>query len=218
MSNCLYQWRHAKGRIDESTIYIIIKTTCFCSSLVKSEPTRLRPKELNLWAKLHCFCVSIDTTTTCNLHEGVTTQCCFTSTETVLGTGRPGWPLRLSHSSCALTDCVQIQCWFTSTETEQTTRDWGGQDVHLDFHTAPELLQMGGNWPCFILCCHLECWLRCPFNTTFRSRWPLYHCTTWQRLLHYVKRRYAHPLRLLLLLFFFFFFKSCGALVIMSIS
>ena len=143
MSNCLYQWRHAKGRIDESTIYIIIKTTCSCSSLVKSEPTRLRPKELNLWAKLHCFCVSIDTTTTCNLHEGVTTQCCFTSTETVLGTGRPGWPLRLSHSSCALTDCVQIQCWFTSTETEQTTRDWGGQDVHLDFHTAPQLCRWG---------------------------------------------------------------------------
>ena len=129
----------------------------------------------------------------------------------LLGPGRPGRPLRLSHCSCSLTDCVQIRCCFTSTETERTARDWGGQDVHLDFHTAPELCRWGGNWPCFILCCQLECSLRCPFNTTFRSRWPLYLCTTWQRLLHYVKRRYAYPLcllLLLLLLFFIFFFIS----------
>ena len=34
---------------------------------------------------------------------------------------------------------VRAQCCFTSTETVRTVRDWGAQDGHLDFHTAPEL-------------------------------------------------------------------------------
>ena len=56
----------------------------------------------------------------------------------LLGTGSPGWPPPVSHSSWALT--VQVQCCFTSTETVQTIHlGRGAQDGHLDFHTVPEL-------------------------------------------------------------------------------
>ena len=34
------------------------------------------------------------------------------------------------------------ECCFTSTETIRTIRDGGAQDVHLDFHTAPEFSSM----------------------------------------------------------------------------
>ena len=34
----------------------------------------------------------------------------------------------------------QVQCRFTSTVTIRIIRDGGALDVHLDFHTAPELL------------------------------------------------------------------------------
>ena len=37
---------------------------------------------------------------------------------------------------------VQVQTYFTSTETMRTIRDGVSQDVHLDFHTAPELWQL----------------------------------------------------------------------------
>ena len=36
-------------------------------------------------------------------------------------------------------DDSSVQCCCTSTETIPTIRDVGTQDVHLDFHTAPEL-------------------------------------------------------------------------------
>ena len=34
---------------------------------------------------------------------------------------------------------IQVQCRFTSTVTIRNIRDRGALDVHLDFHTAPEL-------------------------------------------------------------------------------
>ena len=46
--------------------------------------------------------------------------------------------------TCNLLEGVTTQCCFTSTETERTTRDWGAQDGHLDFHTAPEFCTGGG--------------------------------------------------------------------------
>ena len=51
--------------------------------------------------------------------------------------GSPGRPPRLSHSSWALGQAM-LKCCFTSTETVGLLGT-GAQDVHLDFHTAPEL-------------------------------------------------------------------------------
>ena len=37
--------------------------------------------------------------------------------------------------------CLFVQCCFRSTQTVRTTRDGETQDVHLDFHSAPQLWQ-----------------------------------------------------------------------------
>ena len=96
----------------------------------------------------------------------VQVQCCFTSTETMdwglLGSGNPGRPPPLSHSSWALwyfwwmcrascprmsvdilgTNCDQcrstVQGCITSTGTVRSLGR-GAQDGHLHFQTAPEL-------------------------------------------------------------------------------
>ena len=52
--------------------------------------------------------------------------------------GSPGWPPRLSHSSWALCPSWLVECCVTSTETVGLLGT-GAQDVHIDFHTAPEL-------------------------------------------------------------------------------
>ena len=42
-----------------------------------------------------------------------------------------------------------VECCFTSTETVRTiTYGRGAQDVHLDFHTAPDLCQEGVSFQC----------------------------------------------------------------------
>ena len=51
--------------------------------------------------------------------------------------GSPGRPPRLSHSSWDLNP-TQLKCCFTSTETVGLLGT-GALDVHLNFHTAPEL-------------------------------------------------------------------------------
>ena len=70
-------------------------------------------------------------------------QCCLTSTETVrtVRDGEsPGRPPRLSHSSSAPSVRVQVQCHITSTD-RKDYEGRGAQDVHLDFHTVPELCE-----------------------------------------------------------------------------
>ena len=65
---------------------------------------------------------------------------------------KPGWSLPRMQSTgrrrqwglyavcqCTFYSCLWIQCCFMSTETIRLIRDWGAQDSHLDFRTAPEL-------------------------------------------------------------------------------
>ena len=66
------------------------------------------------------------------------------------GTGSPGRPPRLSHSSCCFTSTETIRNWEPRTATSTYTQllllyvhrdhqELGAQDGHLDLHTAPEL-------------------------------------------------------------------------------
>ena len=81
-------------------------------------------------------------------------QSCLTSTETIrairdwepspvkfnlaLHPQRP-YGLLGTFTQLLISVVFQIQSCFTSTETVRAIRDGGAQDVHLEFHIAPEL-------------------------------------------------------------------------------
>ena len=122
--------RHARPKYPLRHVPVL-----FCSSVVNSEPTWLRPMVLMFGAVKHLCCTNTERTSQTLwsrqnqmlAHSGFVSgylvflmigtncdqcvsmvQCCFTSTETwrLIRTGSPGRPPRLSHSSWTLCFCL----------------------------------------------------------------------------------------------------------------